>query len=306
VIAAYRRPQRLRALLASLATQTTALSGVLVVDNAGDPETAAVSAAAPLAVRHLQPGRNLGCGGGVAHGLATGLADTGATHFWQLDDDTTVAAGALTALLEALESAEADVAVPLIVNPEQRVCWFPGPLPVTDWRNLGREVVTVEAFHARFGIAPLTWEWSPWTSLLLTRRAVEAVGLPRDDFWFQGEDIEFTLRLSARFRCVLAPRAVCVHYAELSPVGRTAFLKQCAQLQNYAYTCTRLVHGRRARRYLPGNLWRFLRRGGFRPAAWGAAAAALWRGAARGRPAGATGADQFAQAWRRAVDERSG
>jgi rhamnopyranosyl-N-acetylglucosaminyl-diphospho-decaprenol beta-1,3/1,4-galactofuranosyltransferase len=297
VIAAYRRPEKLRALLASLAIEQPALAGALVVDNGGDPATASALENAPIPVRHLRPGANLGCGGGVALGLGTGLVETPASHFWQLDDDATMMPGALAALLAALRTAEADVAVPLIVNEQGRVSWFPGPLPRKGWRELGRKIITVPAFRTRFGTEPLAWVWSPWTSLLVTRRAVEAVGLPRDDYWFQGEDIEYTLRLSARFHCVLAPGAVCVHHVDAAPADWAAYSKKCAQLQNNSYTDTRLPHGRRALRHLPGNYWRFLREERGRPAALAAAAAAFWRGAVRGRPAGTPGFDGFRAAW---------
>lgn len=297
VVAAYRRPEKLRLLLHSLRAEQPALSGAIVVDNGNDAETARVIAEAPVPVRHLTPERNLGCGGGVAHGLRFGLAETSATHFWQLDDDATVGPGALAALLTAMTAAGADAAVPLIVNDEGRVCWFPGPLPHREWRTLGREVVTPAGFRTRFGEQPQRWSWSPWTSLLMRRRAIAKVGFPRDDYWFQGEDIEFTLRLSAHFQGVLVPTAVCVHHTGRFTPDRAAFLKKCAQLQNNAYTFVHLAHGRRARRHLPGNFWRFLREEKFRPAALLAAAQGFWRGAVRGRPAGAPGFDAFRKAW---------
>jgi GT2 family glycosyltransferase len=304
VIAAYQRPRELARLLRSLAAEQPVLAGVFVVDNGGDAETQAVLNTAPLPIRHLAPGRNLGCGGGVAFGLREGVASTAATHFWQLDDDAEVCKGALQAMLAALGDKNADAAVPLVVNPEGRVCWFPGPLPHKGWRDLGREVITPKIFRQRFGSGPLAWSWSPWTSLLVTRRAVAERGTPRDDYWFQGEDIEYTLRLSARFRCVLVPESVCVHHSHLGGGGTAAFLKKCALLQNNSFTFMRLPHGRRARRHLPGNFWRFLREERFRITAMAASFLAFWRGAVRGAPAGASGADQFRQQWEREIATR--
>lgn len=297
VTATYRRPKRLEALIASLASETPALAGIIAVDNGGDEETARVLARAAVPVRHVRPGRNLGCGGGVAEGFRVALDEAKATHCWQLDDDATVKPGTLAELLGALTLAGADAAVPLIVDEDERICWFPGPLSRGNWRAIGREVLKPPDFRARFGGEPLTWTWSPWTSLLVTLRAVAGVGLPRYDYWFQGEDIEYTLRLSARFRSVLAPMAVCVHHAERTAASRGRFLKKCAQLQNNAFTFTRLPHGRRALRHLPGNFLRFIREEGTQPGALRAAFAAFWRGAVRGRPAGVPGFNQFQREW---------
>jgi GT2 family glycosyltransferase len=294
VVAAFRRPGPLRALLASLEAARPQLAGAVVVNNGGDAETDRVIAEARVPTIALRPGRNLGCGGGVAHALQRGLRETKATHFWQLDDDAIAGAGALGRLLEGLSTCGADAAVPLVTSELGRVCWFPGPLPRVMSRTLEAEVVTAERFRANFGTAARAWRWSPWTSLLMSRRAVETVGFPRDDYWFQGEDIEYTLRLSAAFHCVLIPTAECVHYASTSR-SPGAYWKKCAHLQNNAYTFLRLPHGRRACRHLPGNFVRLLREEGLRPSVFAAALTALWRGAVQGRPAGV--ADGFRRAW---------
>src|SRR5882672_1237776 len=93
VTAAYRRPESLARLLASLSGEAPALARILVVDNGGDlaPVTQAARPGPP--VERLVPGVNLGCGGGVARGLQAALADPAATHFWILDDDVEVVAG---------------------------------------------------------------------------------------------------------------------------------------------------------------------------------------------------------------------
>jgi hypothetical protein len=137
--------------------------------------------------------------------------------------------------------------------------------------------------------------------LLVTRRVVEAVGLPRDDYWFQGEDLEWTLRISARFTGVLAPAAECRHFPP--PVDRErAQLKAAAMLQNNAFTATRLPHGRRALRHMPGNAWRFLRAARFTPAAVAHVVRAHWLGVIRGLPAGAPGGDAVRKQWERPRD----
>jgi len=298
VTATYRRPAQLAQLLASLRAEQPAVVGVLVVDNAGEAAVAALESTAPFRVQVVNPGRNLGCGGGVAFGLREALQDSAVTHAWIFDDDAAATPGALAALLAALDTAQADAVVPLVTDAAGKLGWFPGPLAQPAWSLIRRPGITPADFRAACGDASWRWTWAPWPSLLVTRRAVETVGLPRDDFWFQGEDIEWTLRLSARFRCVLAPAAECRHFPPPGQPQRER-LKAAAMLQNGFFTATRLRHGRRLLRHAPGNVWRFLASGGFSPRAFARAGSALWRGAVAGRPAGVPGADGFRRAWDR-------
>ena len=298
VTATYRRPAQLAQLLASLRQGQPALVGVVIVDNAGEAAVAALESTAPFRIRIVTPGRNLGCGGGVALGLREALQFPAVTHAWIFDDDAAATPGALGALLAALDTAQADAAVPLVTDAAGHLGWFPGPLAQPAWSVVRRPGATPAAFRAACGDAPLRWTWAPWPSLLVSRRALEGVGLPRDDFWFQGEDLEWTSRLTAKFAGVLAPAAECRHLPPPGDPARTR-LKTAAMLQNNLFTATRLPHGRRLLRHAPGNAWRFLRAQGFSSKAWELAWHAHWRGALRGQPAGLAGADGFRQAWER-------
>lgn len=284
VVATYRRPAMLRRLLESLASEAANLAGVVIVCNSADPETAAVAlAASPAPVRLITPPANLGTGGGLAAGMEAVLGTPGATHLWVMDDDACARPGALAAMLAAQDSAGAEVVSPLVTDDRGVIRWFPGPLSQPAW-DLVRKGSTPEALRAACGPAPLAWNWATWASLLVTCRAVAAVGLPRSDFWYQATDIEYTLRLSAAFRCVLAPAAECPHLPPPeSPAQRR--LKDRWSLQNNAFLGARLTHGRRVLRHLPGNHFRHWRRyGGLGGLV--ESVGAFWRGAVLGLPVG--------------------
>lgn len=289
MVATYRRPDLLRRLLVSLEGETPALAGVVVVNNSGDEETAKAAATASVPVQLITPSTNLGTGGGLAEGLRRVLALPGATHAWIMDDDACAAPGALAAMLAAQIETGAEVASPLVPNEAGIVTWFPGPLAQPAW-NVIRAGVTPEEFCRRCGTTPRQWNWATWASLLVSRRAIEAVGLPRTDFWYQATDIEYTLRLSARFHCVLAPAAVCPHLPPPESVEQRR-RKDLWSLQNNAFLSFRLRHGWRALRHLPGNHYRYwARHRGTK--ALTESIRALWRGAVLGRPVGAD--DYFA------------
>jgi rhamnopyranosyl-N-acetylglucosaminyl-diphospho-decaprenol beta-1,3/1,4-galactofuranosyltransferase len=288
VTATFRRPVELTRLLESLATAAHPLAGLVVIDNADDPATRAAVTASSIPHLHRAPGANLGCGGGLA--LAERLAlehFPGLTHLWILDDDAVVFPETLTLLLQALEKQHADAAHPLSEDGEGRLAWFPGLLDPAKFRAV-RQPQTQASFLAQCGPEPIPFSWSQGIALLVTRRVLDDLGPHRDDYWVRGEDLEFTLRITAQHRGVYVPAARVRHLPPVSSADpATERPKYLAMLQNLAYTALRLPHGRRILRTLPGNYLRFLRTYGFAPAAVLQAFQAFITGALQGRPAGA-------------------
>ncbi|MCC6414710.1 MAG: glycosyltransferase [Opitutaceae bacterium] len=292
VVAAWHRPELLRRLLASLHGQGSALIGIVVVDNGGTrAHEAELRAISPVPLHWDEPGENLGTGGGIARCLEAALRRPDTTHCWIMDDDMVATAGVLPTMLDAMTAARADAVSPLLSDNQGRIAWFPGPLPQPAWDEIRRGLTPIE-FQARCGTAALRWNWSIWASMVVTRRAVERIGLPNPLLWYQGADIEYTLRLSARFNTVLAPAAVCQHLSP--PISPDACARKvCQSLQNAAYTAVRLRHGRRILRHLPGNHFRYWRARGYSLRALGASLKAFWRGAVLGRPVGVDRANGY-------------
>ena len=291
VIATYRRPRELERLLDSLARSGSDLTAVIVVDNDGSEEIHALVQRASACGHYVNPGDNIGCGAGLRLGgeYALRLRGEPLTHLLILDDDAVLPPGTIAALAAAMEQGRADLAYPLVVGESGGVGWLPGLRPRT--RGLSDAFSgSPEEFRARFGSEPRDFIWSQGICLLVARQAVERGGLHRGDFWVRGEDLEFSLRLTAQGRGILVPNVTVQHLppAESAGLSRHAeYLKHCALLQNIAFIGFRLPHGHRIAWTLAGALRRF-----FRLWSWpaiGDAWHALWRGAILGEPAG-TGA----------------
>lgn len=284
LIATYRRPAELARLLASLAKTGPGLDAVVVVDNAASEEIRAVVQASGCPAHYVSAAENLGCGGGLKLAAESALRISGKkfTHFVILDDDAVVARDTLAGLATAMETEGADLACPLVVDDRGVVRWLPG-LPRTMRLSDG---ITPEQFRAKFGDQPSPLEWSQGICLLVSRRAIETCGVHRDDFWVRGEDLEFSLRLTAKFRGVFVPGIVVQHLPPpANPSSRSAeYLKHCAMLQNIAYITLRLPHGRRVAWSNVGALKDFLRVWSWR--AFPDALRAWWRGVVLGEPAG--------------------
>jgi GT2 family glycosyltransferase len=288
LIATYRRPHELQRLLQSL-VQVEGLRTVIVVDNEGSAAVQALVEKGYPGAQYINPGTNLGCGGGLklAEQRALRLTEAQLTHVLILDDDALLPPETLTVLAEAMERAQADLAYPLVTDERGHVGWLPGlihrPPELRDSLD-----GTPEEFRARFGTEPRNFFWAQGICLLVKRAALERHGGHRDDFWIRGEDLEFSLRFTVQSRGVLVPTVIVQHLPppESTTLSREAeYLKHSALVQNIAFIGFRLPHGRRIAWTILGALRRF-----FRLWSWPSladAAAALWRGAILGEPAGA-------------------
>ena len=267
VVATYQRPAIVERMVGSLATEPE-VSIICVVDNGSEKELKPLLEKLDSRVRYIDPGANLGCGGGLARGFSEALKDKGITHIWVVDDDAVIVAGCARRLLKVMEQAGAEVAVPLISGPDGKINSFPGPLKSPAWDEI-RKPITPEQFVAGCGNGPWDFTWAPGVCLLVTRRTAEESGGPRADYWLMGEDVEYTCRLSARYRTILAPEARALHL-QPPPQSQTRevlrrydFVKFCAFLTNTTFTSMNFRHGRRLIKHLPGNYLRFMRNYGW-------------------------------------------
>jgi GT2 family glycosyltransferase len=205
-----------------------------------------------------------------------------------LDDDCVVRPDTLEILLQEMERAGAEAAHPMTLDGEGRLSWAPG---LVDWRRAQavKRAIPPAEYLGRFGDAPTPFKWSQGIALLITRRALETLGGYRTDYWVRGEDLEFTLRITHRWKGDYAPRARVEH---LPPAGSSKpeveYVRHAAMLQNIAYTSLRLRHGWRIAWTLPSNWLNFWRSAGYSPRALVEIARTLFYGALLGWPAGKT------------------
>ncbi|MBI2516064.1 MAG: glycosyltransferase [Opitutae bacterium] len=299
-IASYEREPLLRRLLGSLRECPALRDGLIVIVNngTGDVATVARETGWPDAVV-VMPGRNLGCAGGVALAISTACARPEVQHVLVLDDDAWVAPEAPGRLRETLEQTGGGLAVPLVSDAAGRIGWFPGLCDRKKWRVVKQPGLTPDDYVRICGAGPVRFTWAAWPILMLSRRAIVEGGLPLAELFYQGVDLEYTLRQTTRFAGYLVPTARAAHLPPPITADRRHYLRECAGLQNSFYVFIRLPHGRRALRHLPGNVWRFLRLWGYWPRVLADVLRAFWWGAVRAKPQGADGYNYFLQQWER-------
>lgn len=292
-IATFRRPHELARLLASLRD----VEGVIVCNNGADPEVRAACETAPIPTTCLDTSKNLGCGAGLrlAEEEAWKRFGDRLTHLLVLDDDVVLEPDTVPRLAAVMERENAAVVYPLVVGPEGRVGWTPG-LKDRAQHRLGNQPLTVAEYRERLGAQIAEFDWAQGVCLLVRRSAVDAAGFHRGDFWVRGEDLDFSLRLTAQGRGIFVPEVVVKHLppeAGIPSSRRAEYFRHAAMVQNIAYLVLRQRHGRRIAASLPGSARRFVSLWG--PGSIGDLFRAIWHGAIVGQPAGAGSGTTFRQ-----------
>lgn len=303
-IATYRRDAELSRLLGCLAAGSLPVdAGAFVADNADSPETRALCSAAPLPCAWIGLAENLGPGAAWNAAIARALEDPGVTHLLVLDDDVVMPPGALGALMETMNHARAAAVAPLLFDNNGRLWGFPEP-EENALRKTIRRIHTPGECAAALGTEAHRFCWATGACMLYARTAFETCGFFREDFWMLGEDLEFSMRVAAAGGGVFTGQIAIPHLPPPPRNPRDAKAgrrgKFLALLQNLSFLAFHSPHSAHLRRYLPGNLRRYLRTEGWTPGNMRDAAAAFRLGAVKRQPAGTlAGAALRARAGRR-------
>lgn len=206
VIVAYNRLALLRDCVDALRQQTRRPDTILVVDNASTDGTSdwLATQADVTTLRQV----NAGSAGGFARGLSW-AAQAGCDWVWLMDDDCLPDRGALACLLRHADTPGIAALAPAVHNPGKGIninhalrcapgrCVFPDfgePVPLAAYDE---EAVDLDL--------------ATYTGLLVARRAIDAVGVPRAELFLHYDDTEYVFRLRRFGRVRLIPGAVMQH-----------------------------------------------------------------------------------------------
>jgi hypothetical protein len=206
------------ACLRSLQRVTYPALAIVVVDNGstdGGPE--AVAAELPD-VRLLRLGENRGFAGGVNAGVAAALED-GAEQVLLLNNDTTAEPGFLEPLVEAASTAGVGAACAQILDAATGRIWYAGASYDAHRGHQGR--------HTGYGDPPLPPEVAPYETeracggaMLISRAALDAVGLLDESLFAYAEDVDWSLRArAAGLRVLVVPASIVRHRVSASTGG---------------------------------------------------------------------------------------
>ncbi|MCG7633232.1 glycosyltransferase family 2 protein [Gordonia McavH-238-E] len=216
VVVTHRRVELLAESLAVVSGQDRPVDHLIVVDNADEPEVAALVAAQSVPTTYLGSQRNLGGAGGFALGMLHALA-LGADWVWCADDDgrpdgPTV----LSTLLDCAERHRLDEVSPVVANlDDPDILAFPLRRGLV-WRRKRSELFAdgeAQSDDLLPGIASL------FNGALFSAYCLEQVGVPDLRLFFRGDEVEVHRRLvrsGVRF-------GTCLRAGYLHPDGSAEF-----------------------------------------------------------------------------------
>ena len=191
---------------------------------------------------------NLGFTGGNNQGIRQALK-WGADAVWLLNDDVKVDKYALSELVKSIYDVQVGAAVPKIYfypgfefHKERyskrelgKVIWYAGG--EIDWDNvIGVHRGVDEVDHGQFDRKKEVG-FTTGCSMVITRRALEKVGLLDEKYFMYLEDLDYSERIKkAGFKIIYEPKAIVWHKnAQSSGVG--------SDLNDYFFTRNRLLFG---------------------------------------------------------------
>ena len=236
VVVTWNRSQMVDRILRAIDAQDARPELVVVVDNASTDRTPQLRAElaeelrTPLQVLRLE--RNTGGAGGFKAGLAAAL-EHDADLFWLMDDDGQPPADCLSTLLPYADRY--DFLGPAVVaeDDRRRLC-FPIRIPGT--ARVVHDLADVER-AATDGL--LEDVVIPFNGVLVTRELVARIGLPREEFFIWGDDVEYlwrARRAGARVATVVPARFLHPATDDLgTPMmfGRTTYNHSPSDLKHY-------------------------------------------------------------------------
>ena len=272
LVATRHRAPLLTRLLNSLASQSLRPTAAVICDNGPDPATADAVKNSPLPSHYFSSKKNLGFGGGLALAGQHALEKfPSLTHLLIVDDDAILSPSDLATLLSLMKTHSAGSVAPFLVDSDGKLQEAPEP----DSWSLARAFRAVgENLSAARALAPSGYPmaWCIGPCLLIDRSTWLRAGAPRSDMIAYGDDVEFSLRLSAAAPAWAEPSVAVIHAppastSGLPPPTEVAHYKKFGiLLQNLAFTCVTSPRPRHLPLYLPGNARRYLKTFGFTPA----------------------------------------
>jgi len=224
VVVTYNRKQLLTECLDALLGQSVGIARIVLIDNAstdGTPEYLAERGyLANPKIDYVRSPDNSGGAGGFHQGLKR-ACEQGYDWFWIMDDDAEPAPDALEIVQPWLGGEYAAVANLKVgadgIPQYQHRGWFDDdPFSEGLVRIIDQEAVknkTLEIDHASF------------VGLLVSKVAVEAIGLPRAEFFIHFDDVEYCMRLRQFGRMILVCDSVVFHKdAAKAPLDEKQFM----------------------------------------------------------------------------------
>lgn len=207
LVVTYNRLFLLEECIDALLNQTVPLDHIVIIDNNSTDGTQTYLdgiAKENERIIYSRLDKNVGGAGGFYAGIMLFQKELKDDFVWIMDDDTIPA-------LDALEQLE--VASRKLQNfgfLASNVRWKDGQPALMNTPDINSDSWTSNASSSNDELYPMINSAS-FVSVLITRVAINRVGLPYKEFFVWGDDAEFTSRISKVFSCYFVAKSIVIH-----------------------------------------------------------------------------------------------
>ena len=256
VVVTYNRCSLLEECLEALRRQDRPLDEIMVIDNASTDNTPEMLKQKwDGRITHVRLEKNLGGSGGFYEGIRQAY-EKGHDWIWVMDDDVEPASDALKALAEspAFNDPSVGLLASLVLDAKLKT----QTLHYEHFNRLmaarpdGAEWIPVgegnyRRFSSTMGFRPavskeslespaIPIEGAGFLAVMMRREAIGSVGLPLTELFIYWDDLEYTYRISRRFKMFLVPSSKVVHWRGLGTPSKRKFLGYAKQGAGIPFT----------------------------------------------------------------------
>lgn len=189
VVVTYNRKKLLEKNIASLSQQTRRLDSLIIVDNASTDGTRDMLEAKKYMIHSgfevLSLTENIGGSGGFAKGIKYAF-EKGADFVWIMDDDALPEIDALKNLLK-YASDNINLYGSVSIADQRHLSWRLTRVSISSKK--GKHFQTVEEVPEVAAV-----EFLPFLGLLISKKLVERIGLPDENFFLAADDVDYCFR----------------------------------------------------------------------------------------------------------------
>lgn len=202
IIVTYNRKLLLEKCIRALMAQKCSLDNVIIVNNASTDGTEEIilklkSEFSNIIEINLE--ENIGGAGGFYEGIKFAYNNE-FDYLWIMDDDTIANDDALFEIMKIKESVGEDFGFisSNVLYKEGESCIMNIPVLSPMWnRFLNKDIIELDS--------------SSFVSILINRHVIKEIGLPIKEFFIWGDDVEYTQRISKKYKGYLATKSIVYH-----------------------------------------------------------------------------------------------